>query len=126
VVEGRTAPCGLTDRQLLFQVELPLASGVHLWRDCEIAAVLSIDWQRLAAAIGAGGLGGIYFFADLAMGNKPSDFWREPFRRRWRGALCRLCARKTGAAIGDAAVQKREPPRARRFTKVLLAEVFPS
>ena len=66
VVEAGRA-MGLTDRQLLFQVELPLASGVIV-AGLRIAAVLSIGLATIAAAIGAGGLGE-FIFRGLAMVN---------------------------------------------------------
>src|SRR2546422_4516906 len=56
---------GMTDRQLLFQVELPLALGVII-AGVRIAAVLSIGLATIAAAIGAGGLGE-FIFRGLAM-----------------------------------------------------------
>ena len=56
---------GLTDRQLLFQVELPLASGVIV-AGIRLAVVLSIGLATIAAAIGAGGLGE-FIFRGLAM-----------------------------------------------------------
>ena len=58
---------GLTDRQLLFQVELPLASGVIV-AGLRIATVVSIGLATIAAAIGAGGLGE-FIFRGLAMVN---------------------------------------------------------
>src|SRR5207302_8152201 len=58
---------GMTDRQLLWQVELPLALGVII-AGVRIAAVLSIGLATIAAAIGAGGLGE-YIFRGLAMVN---------------------------------------------------------
>ena len=58
IVEAGRA-MGLTDRQLLFQVELPLASGVIV-AGLRIAAVLSIGLATIAAAIGAGGAWRIY------------------------------------------------------------------
>jgi len=64
VVEAGRA-MGLTERQLLFQVELPLASGVIL-AGLRIAAVVSIGLATIAAAIGAGGLGE-FIFRGLAM-----------------------------------------------------------
>lgn len=64
VVEAGRA-MGLTDRQLLFQVELPLASGVIV-AGVRIATVVSIGLATIAAAIGAGGLGE-YIFRGLAM-----------------------------------------------------------
>src|SRR5260370_3510576 len=63
---------GLTDRQLLFQVELPLASGVIV-AGLRIAAVLSIGLATIAAAIGAGGLGE-FIFRGLAMVNNQVIF----------------------------------------------------
>lgn len=56
---------GLTDRQLLFQVELPLALGVIV-AGVRVAAVISVGIATIAAAIGAGGLGE-YIFRGLAM-----------------------------------------------------------
>ena len=58
---------GMTDRQLLWQVELPLSLGVII-AGVRIAAVLSIGLATIAAAIGAGGLGE-YIFRGLAMVN---------------------------------------------------------
>jgi osmoprotectant transport system permease protein len=58
---------GLTDRQLLFQVELPLAVGVII-AGIRVAAVLLVGLTTIAAAIGAGGLGE-YIFRGLAMVN---------------------------------------------------------
>src|SRR5438876_3328436 len=58
---------GLTDRQLLFQVELPLAASVIL-AGVRVAIVTSIGLATIAAAIGAGGLGEL-IFRGLAMVN---------------------------------------------------------
>jgi osmoprotectant transport system permease protein len=58
---------GMTDRQLLRQVELPLALGVII-AGIRVAAVISIGLATIAAAIGAGGLGE-YIFRGLAMVN---------------------------------------------------------
>jgi len=58
---------GLTNRQLLFQVELPLALGVII-AGVRVATVLLIGLTTIAAAIGAGGLGE-YIFRGLAMVN---------------------------------------------------------
>ena len=51
---------GMTDRQLLWQVEFPLALSVII-AGIRVATVLSIGVATIAAAIGAGGLGRIYF-----------------------------------------------------------------
>jgi osmoprotectant transport system permease protein len=58
---------GMTDRQLLWQVELPLALGVII-AGVRVAAVISVGLATIAAAIGAGGLGE-YIFRGLAMVN---------------------------------------------------------
>jgi osmoprotectant transport system permease protein len=58
---------GLTDGQLLWQVELPLALGVII-AGVRVAAVISVGLATIAAAIGAGGLGE-YIFRGLAMVN---------------------------------------------------------
>lgn len=58
---------GMTDRQLLFQVELPLALGVII-AGIRVATVISVGLATIAAAIGAGGLGE-YIFRGLAMVN---------------------------------------------------------
>ena len=58
---------GLTDRQLLFQVELPLAIGVII-AGVRVATVISVGLATIAAAIGAGGLGE-FIFRGLAMVN---------------------------------------------------------
>jgi len=58
---------GLTDRQLLFQVELPLAVSVIL-SGVRVAVVISVGLVTIAAAIGAGGLGE-FIFRGLAMVN---------------------------------------------------------
>ena len=56
---------GMTDRQLLFQVQLPLALGVII-AGVRVATVISVGLATIAAAIGAGGLGE-YIFRGLAM-----------------------------------------------------------
>lgn len=58
---------GMTGGQLLFQVELPLASSV-IFAGIRIAMVLSIGTATIAAAIGAGGLGE-YIFRGLSTVN---------------------------------------------------------
>lgn len=58
---------GLTDRQLLFQVQLPLSLSVIL-SGVRVAVVVSVGLATIAAAIGAGGLGE-FIFRGLAMVN---------------------------------------------------------
>jgi osmoprotectant transport system permease protein len=56
---------GMTDRQLLFQVELPLALGVII-AGVRVATVICVGTATIAAAIDAGGLGR-YIFRGLRM-----------------------------------------------------------
>lgn len=56
---------GLTQRQVLWHVELPLATPVILG-GIRVAAVITIGVATIAAAIGAGGLGE-FIFRGLAM-----------------------------------------------------------
>ncbi|MBV9088037.1 MAG: ABC transporter permease [Acidobacteria bacterium] len=58
---------GLTDNQVLFRVELPLAASVIL-AGIRTATVISVGIATIAAAIGAGGLGE-FIFRGLAMVN---------------------------------------------------------
>src|SRR5258708_19611737 len=57
---------GMTDWQLLAQVELPLGGGVIL-AGVRVATVVSVGTATIAAAIGAGGLG-VYIFRGVAVG----------------------------------------------------------
>jgi osmoprotectant transport system permease protein len=56
---------GMTDRQLLLRVELPLAASVIL-AGIRLATVIGIGLATIAAAIGAGGLG-VFIFRGVAM-----------------------------------------------------------
>jgi osmoprotectant transport system permease protein len=58
---------GMTDNQLLWQVQMPLALGVII-AGVRVAVVISVGLATIAAAIGAGGLGE-YIFRGLAMVN---------------------------------------------------------
>jgi osmoprotectant transport system permease protein len=58
---------GMTERQILWQVQMPLALGVIL-AGVRVAAVISVGIATIAAAIGAGGLG-IFIFRGVAMVN---------------------------------------------------------
>jgi osmoprotectant transport system permease protein len=58
---------GMTDRQILFQVELPLALNVIL-AGVRVATVICVGVATIAAAIGAGGLGE-FIFRGVAMVN---------------------------------------------------------
>lgn len=56
---------GMTDRQLLLRVELPLAASVIL-AGVRVATVIGVGVATIAAAIGAGGLG-VFIFRGVAM-----------------------------------------------------------
>lgn len=56
---------GMTPRQMLWQVQLPLAAPVML-AGIRVATVISIGVATIAAAIGAGGLG-VFIFRGVAM-----------------------------------------------------------
>ncbi len=56
---------GMTDRQLLVQVELPLAASVIL-SGIRVATVITVGVAAIAAAIGAGGLG-VFIFRGVAI-----------------------------------------------------------
>ncbi|HVA93968.1 MAG TPA: ABC transporter permease [Candidatus Dormibacteraeota bacterium] len=58
---------GMTPRQVLWQVQLPLAAPVML-SGIRVATVISIGVTTIAAAIGAGGLG-VFIFRGVAMVN---------------------------------------------------------
>src|SRR5213596_2270335 len=62
---GSGAGMGMTDWQLLTQVELPLGFGVIL-AGVRVATVVSVGTATIAAAIGAGGLG-VYIFRGVAV-----------------------------------------------------------
>ncbi len=56
---------GMTDRQLLFMIDLPLSFGVIL-AGIRVAAVIGVGVATIAAAIGAGGLG-VFIFRGVSM-----------------------------------------------------------
>jgi osmoprotectant transport system permease protein len=58
---------GMTDHQMLWQVEIPLSLSMIL-AGIRVAAVISIGLATIAAAIGAGGLG-TFIFRGVAMLN---------------------------------------------------------
>jgi osmoprotectant transport system permease protein len=59
---------GMTDWQLLWQVELPLAMGVIL-AGVRVATVICVGVATIAAAIGAGGLGEFIFRGVASVSN---------------------------------------------------------
>lgn len=64
-VREAAAAMGMTSRQILWHVELPLASNVIL-AGIRVATVICVGLATIAAAIGAGGLGE-FIFRGLSM-----------------------------------------------------------
>lgn len=58
---------GMTDKELLLRVEIPLAMGVIL-AGVRVATVIAVGIATIAAAIGAGGLG-TFIFQGISMVN---------------------------------------------------------
>ncbi len=85
---------GMTNRQLLWQVQLPLALGVII-AGVRVATVICIGLATIAAAIGAGGLGE-YIFRGLAMVNNRCD----P-RRRSPGSSHGVASRRWPRMAGE-------------------------
>jgi osmoprotectant transport system permease protein len=56
---------GMTDWQLLWQVEIPLAMGV-IFAGVRVATVIAVGVGTIAAAVGAGGLG-VFIFRGVSM-----------------------------------------------------------
>jgi osmoprotectant transport system permease protein len=56
---------GMTDQQLLWRVEIPLAMGV-IFAGLRVATVLCVGIATIAAAVGAGGLG-MFIFRGVSM-----------------------------------------------------------
>lgn len=63
---------GMTDWQLLYQVEIPLALGVIL-AGVRVATVIAIGIATIAPAIGAGGLG-VFIFRGISVVNNQLIF----------------------------------------------------
>lgn len=88
---------GMTDGQLLLQVELPLALAVIL-AGVRVATVITVGVATIAAAIGAGGLGEFIFRGVAMVDNRlvlagavpaallalAADFALGLIERRWR------------------------------------------
>ena len=96
---------GMTGRQILRQVELPLAAPVIL-SGVRVATVISVGVATIAAAIGAGGLG-TYIFRGLRQydnnlllaGAIPAAFRCAPSRGLRRGSSARRSREPTGRGL---------------------------
>src|SRR2546428_3105728 len=95
---------GMTDGQLLWKVEIPLALGV-IFAGIRVATVLCVGIATIAAAIGAGGLG-MFIFRGVSMvdsrlilaGAIPAaalalvaDFGLGAVQKRFAKLLCLVC-----------------------------------
>src|SRR5438309_786282 len=96
---------GMTDRQVLFQVELPLAMSVIL-TGVRVAVVITIGVAIIAAEVGAGGLGE-YIFRGLRLNDN-----RLLLAGAVPSALMALIA-----DFGFTAIERRFDPSARRAGK---------
>src|SRR5256886_3958732 len=67
---------GMTDAQLLWRVELPLAASVII-AGVRVATVIGIGVATIAAAIGAG-CPGRFLFPGVALGGNPTNLARAP------------------------------------------------
>ena len=136
VVECAVA-MGLTPRQVLRQVEWPLALP-SIVSGLRVAVVIGVGTATIASAIGAGGLGD-YIFRGLAMVDSHGDPRRRACRRRcWRsladGALAlagtrgrsapAIAARRRRSLVGAVARRARRraggPPARRRARDVVV------
>src|SRR6185295_4415451 len=95
---------GMTDGQLLWKVEIPLASGV-IFAGIRVATVIGVGVATIAAAVGAGGLG-MFIFRGVSMvdsrlilaGAIPAaalaliaDFGLGAIEKRFSKLLCLVC-----------------------------------
>src|SRR6267142_5084093 len=111
-VRDAAVAMGMTDRQVLFQVELPLAMSVIL-TGVRVAIVITIGVAIIAAEVGAGGLGE-YIFRGLRM-----DDNRLLLAGAVPSALMALVA-----DLGFGLIEKRFEPNASRKRKPLRALAF--
>src|SRR5205823_1811693 len=95
---------GMTDSQLLWKVEIPLAAGV-IFAGLRVATVIGVGVATIAAAVGAGGLG-MFIFRGVSMvdsrlilaGAIPAaalaliaDFGLGAVEKRFSKLLCLVC-----------------------------------
>ena len=96
---------GMTDGQLLWKVEIPLALGV-IFAGIRVATVIGVGVATIAAAVGAGGLG-MFIFRGVSMvdsrvilaGAIPAaalalvaDFGLGAIEKKFSKLICLLCA----------------------------------
>ncbi|MGH7825177.1 MAG: glycine betaine ABC transporter substrate-binding protein [Candidatus Binatia bacterium] len=144
---------GMTSRQLLFQVEIPLSLGVII-AGIRVATVISVGTATIAAAIDAGGLGRYIFrglrmndnalilagalpaaaialAADLVLGRVERLFSQSPARRinfrrvAWVSGLLLILATAGAIAFNSGNTKDRIVVGAKDFTEqIILGEMI--
>ena len=90
---------GMTDWQLLSQVEFPLAAGVIL-AGVRVATVISVGVATIGAAIGGGGLGVFIFRGISSVNNELILAGAIPAAGSWKFAASRSAgAKRAGSAL---------------------------
>jgi osmoprotectant transport system permease protein len=117
IAEAATA-MGMTDRQKLTQVELPLAMPVIL-TGIRVAVVISVGVATVAAAVGAGGLG-TYIFRGLRQ-NDNNLLLAGALASAFLALLCDFAL---GQIEKSYAIGERHSPRRRKLVGGLAAGAF--
>src|SRR5215813_13534926 len=129
---------GMTDRQLLWQVGIPLASG-EIFAGIRVATVIGVGVATIAAAVGAGGLG-MFIFRGVSMvdsrlilaGAIPAaalaliaDFGLGAIQKRFSKLLCLLCLVSVAATLSACSRTDRIVVGSKNFTEqVILGELL--
>jgi len=129
---------GMTDSQLLWKVEIPLALGV-IFAGIRVATVIAVGVATIAAAVGAGGLG-MFIFRGVSMvdsrlilaGAIPAaalaliaDFGLGAIQKRFSKLLCLLCLVSVGATLSACSRTDRIVVGSKNFTEqVILGELL--
>jgi len=129
---------GMTDSQLLWKVEIPLALGV-IFAGIRVATVIAVGVATIAAAVGAGGLG-MFIFRGVSMvysrlilaGAIPAaalaliaDFGLGAIQKRFSKLLCLLCLVSVGVTLSACSRTDRIVVGSKNFTEqVILGELL--
>jgi osmoprotectant transport system permease protein len=129
---------GMTDSQLLWKVEIPLALGV-IFAGIRVATVIAVGVATIAAAVGAGGLG-MFIFRGVSMvdsrlilaGAIPAaalaliaDFGLGAIQKRFSKLLCLLCLVSVAATFSACSRTDRIVVGSKNFTEqVILGELL--
>src|SRR5215813_4193901 len=129
---------GMTDGQLLWKVEIPLASGV-IFAGIRVAAVIGVGVATIAAAVGAGGLG-MFIFRGVSMvdsrlilaGAVPAaalaliaDFGLGAIQKRFSKLLSLVCIVALSATLYSCSATDRIVVGSKNFTEqIILGELL--